>query len=498
MQMRLRIAGWTLAAAVGLAIGHNVELAGSRLQTTAIRGSEYVSLTDVLRAFRGKCWRVNDRFVVLLPGDSAQPGLELVFRPESTVAMLADRRADMVLPPVVKDSELYLPAVALIDLLPGAQPAHLDSLEASRRGDTLVVFIAARRPGQRDASSRHSAATSTGRAAVKSVAPARSDTLVCHGEARSSLEYLLAVAARCDSTLVQQVKLLPMTGANLLKSVSVDSSSGSSFHLAFLQPTAVLLLPRTDGVELRLWPRPPRKVTRIVLDPGHGGKDPGAVSPGGTEEKRIVIDVARRLKKKLEAQGFEVLLTRDSDQYVPLSERSKCGNGSKADLFISIHANWTANRSICGFETYFLSEAKTDWERAVAARENASFEGNNGVPAPGMTDDVGLILADLAQNEFLWESSDLAAKIQEAAVPCARIRDRGVRQANFYVLRNNFMPAVLVECGFVSNRSEEKLLRSQNHRERLAEGICRGIVTYARQYEQKTNGHATQNPGAKR
>jgi N-acetylmuramoyl-L-alanine amidase len=106
-------------------------------------------------------------------------------------------------------------------------------------------------------------------------------------------------------------------------------------------------------------------------------------------------------------------------------------------------------------------------------------------------------LADLAQNEYLVESSDLAARIQEKTVPYARIKDRGVRQANFYVLRNNFMPAVLVECGFLSNKSEEKLLRQLDHRERLAEGISRGIIEFAKLYHPKTNGATSEGKDKK-
>ena len=237
-----------------------------------------------------------------------------------------------------------------------------------------------------------------------------------------------------------------------------------------------------------MWTRPERAIKRIVLDPGHGGQDPGALGRRGTREKVVVIDVARRLKKKLEKQGFEVIMARDSDQFVSLADRSKCGNSHKADLFVSIHANWSPNRAACGLETYFLSEAKTDWERAVAARENASSQAGDSGSVLDAGGDVGLILADLAQNEYLVESSELAGWIQEKTVSYARIKDRGVRQANFYVLRNNFMPAVLVECGFLSNRSEEKLLREDDHRERLAEGISRGIVEFAKPYATGTNG----------
>jgi N-acetylmuramoyl-L-alanine amidase len=287
----------------------------------------------------------------------------------------------------------------------------------------------------------------------------------------------------------------------MLRGVALDSGTGASLSFSFRQPTAERLAVLPDRVELRAWPKPERAIKRLVLDPGHGGEDPGALGRRGTREKAVVMDVALRLKTKLEKQGFEVILARDTDKFVSLAERTELGtihsgtasrgNGRKADLFISIHANSAPNRAACGLETYFLSEAKTDWERAVAARENAAFEtedSSNGLNAGG---DVGLILADLAQNEYLVESSELAARIQEATVPYARIKDRGVRQANFYVLRNNFMPAVLVECGFLSNKSEEKLLRQPEHRERLAEGISRGIIEFTKLYGPKADGSQT-------
>jgi N-acetylmuramoyl-L-alanine amidase len=474
---------WLMLAAA-LSLGSALELAGSRIPTTIIRGSEYVSLKDVVRALKGRCWQVGYRVVVLLPSDSGGPSAEMIFRPESTVAVLADRRVNMVLPAVLADSELNLPAMALLDLFPGSEPVFVRSLDVAHRGDT-VVLIMSTRPAHEDTGT-----AANGRARSK---PATGrDSPICYGETRSSLEYRLAIGATLDPGVIEQLKLLPMTGAGPIKTVEIETGASATLRLAFLQPTAVQLASTENRVELRISARPMRKISRIVLDPGHGGKDPGAVGRGGTQEKNVVLDIAHRLRRKLQAQGFEVIVTRNADDYVSLAERSKCGNGTKADLFVSIHANATIKRAICGFETYFLSDAKTDWERAVAARENAALDEDDGDPAGTAPGDLGLILADLAQSEFLWESSDLAAKIQESTVPRARIRNRGVRQANFYVLRNNFMPAVLVECGFLSNRSEEKLLKTQKHREKLAEGICRGITAYARQYVQKANGHAPQ------
>ena len=439
-----------------------VDIAGARIETMTQGKVECVPLSAVASVLHGRCWRVTDRFVMVLTADSTGPGPEYVFRPDSVHALCDGRRVELPAAPVLAEDKLYLPVAALADLFPSTRAPELSDVETARQGDTVVF-------------------TFRGKARV-------GDKLTGFGDSRSTLEYRLLIGARRDTGFAPEVALLSLTPPGLLKSVALDSGSGTSLSFCFKQPAAERLIVMADRIELRVWPRPERTIKRIVVDAGHGGEDPGALGRRGTREKIVVMDVARQLKKKLEKQGFEVVLARDTDRFVSLAERSKCGNGSKADLFVSIHANWSANRAACGLETYFLSEAKTDWERAVAARENSESQAGDSDATPDAGSDVGLILADLAQNEHLVESSELAGRIQEMTVTCARVKDRGVRQANFYVLRNNFMPAVLVECGFLSNKSEEKLLRQTDHRERLAEGICRGITEFAKSYSPKTNG----------
>jgi N-acetylmuramoyl-L-alanine amidase len=422
----------------------------------------------VVRALKGRFWRVADRFVAIFPADSGATGREYVFRADSAAAFCDQQRVVLPAAPVLDSNRLYLPVAALPVLFPRTRAPLLQALDVDVRGDTLVFTIS-----------------------VTDSPPGGKP--YCFGDSRSTLEYRLNFAAGHDSAFLGQAALLGLTPPGVLKGVAVEKGAGTALYFTFRQPASAKLLARADGVELRVWPRPMRRIERIVLDPGHGGDDPGAVGRKGTREKIINMGLALRIKKKLVAQGFDVILTRDSDKVVPLADRSKCGNGNKADLFISVHVNASPNRAACGFETYFLSEAKTDWERAVAARENASLETGDSGTGPGMAGDVGLILADLAQNEFLMESSELAACIQEATVPVARIKDRGVRQANFYVLRNNYTPAVLVECGFLSNRSEEKLLRQGKHWDKLAEGIYRGIVEFAQRYGGSGSSQRSEN-----
>ena len=229
-----------------------------------------------------------------------------------------------------------------------------------------------------------------------------------------------------------------------------------------------------------------RKVALVVIDAGHGGIDPGAVGKKGLYEKDVNLVISRMLRDFVEdSLKIRVVLTRDRDVYLSLKERTNIANRNAADLFVSIHCNAHlkgAPRS--GFETYFLSEAKTSDERAVAALENASLKFDNLVMP---TDDLSFILYDLAQSAFLDESNRLAENIQVSAESNLEIPSRGVKQAGFYVLNGAFMPAVLVECAFISNPAEEKMLRQKSFQKQLAFCIYRGIRDYIEDYERRLN-----------
>jgi N-acetylmuramoyl-L-alanine amidase len=232
-------------------------------------------------------------------------------------------------------------------------------------------------------------------------------------------------------------------------------------------------------------PEKPRIIHKIIIDPGHGGRDPGAVGPSGLTEKEIVLLISKELSKILKKQGFDVSMTRDDDSFVKLRERSRMANNSSAHLFVSIHCNASGvNRKATGFETFFLSTAKTSWARAVEAKENSVIEFETSEESESILD---YILWDLAQNEFLRESSDLADYIQEGLGNNTDIVNRGVKQANFYVMREIYMPSVLVEAAFISNCEEEKMLKKSGFRKKIARGIAEGIVQFKKRYEKKLN-----------
>ncbi|MCA9470815.1 MAG: N-acetylmuramoyl-L-alanine amidase [Nitrospirales bacterium] len=214
----------------------------------------------------------------------------------------------------------------------------------------------------------------------------------------------------------------------------------------------------------------------IVLDPGHGGKDPGALGRKGTREKDIVLKVSKQLKQMItERLNAKVLMTREDDVFIELEDRAKFANSEKADLFVSIHINSHPKHSVKGLELYHFGQASDPRALEVAARENGTPLENNG-PA------WQFILADKLTDKKIDESRDLAWIARKALVGHLRkhykIKDHGVKTAPFFVLRNTTMPGILAEIAFVSNPIEEKLLRSTTYQTRVAEGIYQGIKAY--------------------
>jgi N-acetylmuramoyl-L-alanine amidase len=232
--------------------------------------------------------------------------------------------------------------------------------------------------------------------------------------------------------------------------------------------------------------KPRAGVRTVVIDAGHGGRDVGAIGPSGVREKDVTLQIARALQAELEHRSdLRVILTRDSDMFVPLTARTRMANEAGADLFISIHCNAARSRSGQGFETYFLSEAKTEDERRVARMENASLRFENPDIDPQQLGELNFILWDLAQNEYLRESSDLAELVQRGLGDELDLDDRGVKQAGFWVLNGAYMPAILIETAFISNPSEERLLASHKFQSRLVDGIADSVLDYVAAYDRK-------------
>jgi N-acetylmuramoyl-L-alanine amidase len=256
-----------------------------------------------------------------------------------------------------------------------------------------------------------------------------------------------------------------------------------------------------DGIVISVWRRalselpepelrPPRQlawperfsperteIDVIVIDPGHGGENLGSIGPTGYTEKEANLAIATKLKEKLERAGMEVFLTRSDDVFLPLERRTEIANSVEADLFISLHANGYRGREARGFEVYFLSPAVDEEDKMVAAMENAA-----GGPGTFMVsdsdDEVAFILWDTAQNEFIVESSDLAQFVNEEMTLRLDIPNRGVKQADFVVLTGAYLPAILVETAFITNPTEEGLLRDDAFQETVAGAVAAGVERF--------------------
>jgi len=220
-------------------------------------------------------------------------------------------------------------------------------------------------------------------------------------------------------------------------------------------------------------PAAPRPITvrTVIIDAGHGGDETGRIGAGGALEKDVNLAVARELKRVLGRQdGLEVVLTRDDDSAVPLARRAEIANQASGDLFVSLHCNGWFSERATGVETYFLSPAKTDRDASVAREENWAAEGEG--------EDIEFILWDLVQNRFITDSSDLAETVQAALCRALGAENRGVKQAGFRVLVGAYMPAILVEMGFLSNGDEEARLVDPDHQRLLARTIGEAILEY--------------------
>ncbi|HEX7363127.1 MAG TPA: N-acetylmuramoyl-L-alanine amidase [Bryobacteraceae bacterium] len=261
----------------------------------------------------------------------------------------------------------------------------------------------------------------------------------------------------------------------------IDSAAALPPPPSETHPTRAPAIPATakaaiqaDGSLVRMFGL---KVGTIVIDPGHGGHDTGAIGPDGLEEKNVVLDIALRLgkliRRRLDAQ---VIYTRSTDVFVPLQERTRIANEAHADLFVSIHANSSRDRSATGVETYFFNLTSDKHGLDVARRENASSTASISQ------------LHDLLHNAVLQtkldESHQFAQCIQSCLWPMSRRMDRrsqnrGVRHAPFVVLIGATMPSILAEVGFISNRHDEKMLRRGSQRQKIAQALFKGIEEYA-------------------
>jgi len=269
----------------------------------------------------------------------------------------------------------------------------------------------------------------------------------------------------------------PLSKSDAPAKPKAENAKSGSVESLGAAPEAVKAAKHTSSGENSLVRALGLKLSRVVIDPGHGGHDQGTEGPHGLLEKDLVLDVAQRLGALIEARlGAEVIYTRTDDTFIPLEGRTALANEKKADLFLSVHANSSALPHIAGVETFFLNISGTKDALDVAARENASSQKS----IFELTD----LVQKIAKYDKSEESREFAGRIQSAlyafsarSVPGSK--NRGIKSAPFVVLIGANMPSILAEIGFLSNPKEEALLKKPDYRQKLADALCRGVSRYA-------------------
>lgn len=279
--------------------------------------------------------------------------------------------------------------------------------------------------------------------------------------------------ALLNAEMVRMDRPAIMRNGELFIPVSFVRSNMSSF---ISKASTVAIAPVVEG---------PKRVTikTIVLDPGHGGNDPGAIGRRvHIREKNLTLQLARKIKSLLEDAGIKVIMTRDSDVFIPLPKRSEIANKSGADLFVSVHINASRSRLMRGFECYYLSNATDDNARALEAFENSSLKMNEAASVQHSRP-LDKTLWDMTLTENRLESAELAGYICDSIDDNLVMGNRGIRNARFYVLKHTNIPAVLIEAGYLSNRYEELKLKDPDFLGRIAESVAQGILRYKKEYE---------------
>lgn len=220
------------------------------------------------------------------------------------------------------------------------------------------------------------------------------------------------------------------------------------------------------------------QVREIIIDPGHGGKDPGAIGRFGEPEKRVVLDISKRLKKILQDKGIKVRMTREKDEFISLQKRTEIASRSKADLFVSVHANSSPIRSVHGIEVY-TAEYLGFKERNAGQRKTnqrlmfSHLSMKKGAP------ELDNIVADMIYTHKQAQAETLAKQLARKTARRVKTKNRGEKKSRFFVVKNTLIPAILIEVGFLTNPKESKLLQTSAYRQRVARGIAESVLDYA-------------------
>jgi N-acetylmuramoyl-L-alanine amidase len=452
--------------------------AGDRPVTTVqMSGQTYFSAGDVITALGGTIAPDSTGFRVTLNNTVA------AFGPDSRFGVVRDDLIEMPAPPVIVDGKPYVPWQFFHGFLKRA-------IDNEAAWDPAGRVLAIR-------SAQHNVVSV--QASVTNVQDISKVVLTLSGPAEYGIVrqpgvYTIAFRTPIHAPFAEQgvedpyVQKLAFAGNELRIQLSAPDVVGDAYKLE--NPFRIVLDFRKGSTTApgTMPPSVSRPVDQpgihtIVIDPGHGGKEVGAIGPGGMMEKDATLAVCRKLAVSLGAKlGARVVLTRDEDAVVSLDQRTAIANQYKADLFLSVHMNAAVVKGAHGSETYFLSlDASDELAKKAAEAENAV----SAAAQPTASSDLKLILWDLAQQEYLNESSKFASAIQEEMNRATGVQNRGVKQAPFKVLVGATMPAALVEVAFITNPEEEAKLKKDDFQNMVVEAITRAVQRYKTDYEMR-------------
>ena len=460
----------------------------SELKTLPKSKLIYISAKDLARSFTSKLYENTERKKLVL----YIAGRKIKISGNSSYIMIDDKPYQMPQITRVESNDLYVPAEDFLGIL---KATILPGINFDSRKEFLDIDII-----RFNITGIHIDVKSNGTIIRLTTKKPFSERNISSFINKHGWYYLTVAGAMVDTTTLNAG--LSRGVVRRIESDQIGKTAQVAFKLGkevishewyqSLDPNEIVITLRTplgkvdeyiEDVKER-W-----RLDTVVLDAGHGGKDPGAQGKYGTKEKDVVLDITKRVGRLLEKNaGIKVVYTRDEDVWVPIIDRTKMANDANGKLFISVHANSNPNRKIQGFETYLLRPGKTEDAIEVASRENAVIKLEEKTGQYDNLTGENLIMATMAQSMFMKESEDLAAIIQMELDKRLNTPNRGVKQAGFYVLIGASMPNVLVEVGFISNPAEEKKLNQAVHKQRIAESIYEGIKHFKYSREKLLGG----------
>ncbi len=481
-----------LSRAATVELRYDDDRAARNIGATVASGFVYASVTDLCRGLDLKTkWSSQKQQLIVSAGR-----VTASFTAWNPIVIVDDVPYNLPAQPILMGGKLLVPAGYAARLLDPISPGRLEWRTRGRRFELSVAQINVR-PGaieQRENGTFMSV-----------VVPA--DLPIEEATGEPNWLHLTILRGQIDTRAFRQLPLGDTAVLQVLAyqhqnsaTLSIRLKRGYSYDLRRAQESDRIMLlfrqieplpsPLSYLREVVEIDRDQWSIGTIVIDPGHGGRDPGCVGEGGIYEKDVVLAIASRLADRLKSElGVEVVMTRTDDRLVRLGKRGRIATGAHGKLFVSIHCNANEDSRVSGAETYFLSDAETDAARAVAQLENSAlrFEDTTSVSNDGTFEwqAVGDILVGMTSDHFLRESQELAIMVQNELVRSLAARDLGVHQAEFYVMKGTLgsMPSILVEVGFLSNAAEARKLRRTSYQRRAADALFRAIREFKSKYE---------------